>query len=375
MGRAAQIDLRPAGPDWMVLMAIKIDLVDITKKFGDYTAVDSISLTVNPAEFVCLLGPSGCGKTTTLRMIAGLEIPTGGNIYFDGKEVGRTKVYERNTAMVFQDYALFPHKTVRENIIFGLRMRKVEKSEIESLLKWSMDIVSITGLEDRYPNQLSGGQRQRVALARAIVYEPDVLLLDEPLSALDKKLRDQMRFELRRIQQKVGITTIFVTHDQEEAMSMADKIVIMEKAKIVQEGAPDEIYRHPLNLHVANFLGTSNLFTGQVERTAQGCCLRLPGQNYIPLAFEEPEGTTITVGARPQSFSFQKEEGHDCWVEALFEAESYLGTNIRYLMNFCGNRIYVEALNSDTSVAYKRFASGQRVTLYFSSKNLNRLEA
>ncbi len=355
-------------------MAIKIELKNITKRFGDYTAVDNINLVVNPAEFICLLGPSGCGKTTILRMIAGLETPDNGSIYFNGKGVEKIKVFKRNTAMVFQDYALFPHKTVRENIIYGLRMRKVKEELIKERLEWAMSLVSIQGMESRYPHQLSGGQQQRVALARAIVYEPNVLLLDEPLSALDKKLRDQMRFELKRIQQTVGITTIFVTHDQEEAMAMADRIVIMDRAKIVQEGAPDEIYMYPKNTYVANFLGTSNVFSGICVEKDHVRMLQLDDGSLIRIKVDAEEGRPLKVSIRPQFMAFQRLEKHDNELSMVYEDSSYLGTNIRYLMRYGEEKMLVETLNSELSAPVQRYKNGDIVKVYFSSDNIIKME-
>ncbi len=355
-------------------MAIKIELKNITKRFGDYVAVDNINLAVNPAEFVCLLGPSGCGKTTTLRMIAGLETPDKGNIIFNGKDVKDTKVYQRNTGMVFQNYALFPHKTVRENIIYGLRMRKIEESKIEEKLRWAIELVSIENMENRYPSQLSGGQQQRVALARAIVYDPDVLLLDEPLSALDKKLRDQMRFELKRIQQAVGITTIFVTHDQEEAMAMSDRIIIMDRAKIVQEGAPEEIYMKPASLYVANFLGTSNIFDGVCVKRDGKEMLQLAGGECIIVPFDMAEGERVKISIRPQYFAFDRTDKHDNQILVTFIDGSYLGTNIRNMVDYNNTKLIVESLNIDINSSAHRFKQGEKVNVYFSSKNIIRME-
>lgn len=355
-------------------MAVKIELKNITKRFGNYTAVDSINLVVNPKEFVCFLGPSGCGKTTTLRMIAGLETPDEGKIYFDGKEVEKTKVYERNTGMVFQNYALFPHKTVRENIVYGLRMRKTPPEIIEEKLEWAMRLVSIESMGDRYPSQLSGGQQQRVALARALVYDPDVLLLDEPLSALDKKLRDQMRFELKRIQQEVGITTIFVTHDQEEAMAVADRIIIMDRARIVQEGVPHEIYMRPESLYVANFLGTSNVFSGTGRRIEARNCMQLDDGSVINVPFDVSEGEAIKVSIRPQAMSFENIAGHDNKIAVTYVDYTYLGVNTRHMTKFADLNVMVESMNSgvdNISVAYRK---GETINLYFSSKNLIKME-
>jgi spermidine/putrescine ABC transporter ATP-binding subunit len=241
-----------------------VELREITKKFGEFTAVDNISLNVNEGEFMSFLGPSGCGKTTTLRMIAGFEEPTEGSVCIKGKRVNEEPPYMRNIGMVFQNYALFPHKTVFNNIAYGLKMRKVDKNEIARRVKEALEVVRLSGFGDRKPNQLSGGQQQRVALARALVIKPDVLLLDEPLSNLDAKLRKEMRIETKRIQEEIGITAIYVTHDQTEALSMSDRIAIIENGRLVQLGIPKDIYEYPQGSFVADFMGESNKIKGKI---------------------------------------------------------------------------------------------------------------
>jgi len=243
---------------------IDVELQGITKRFGDYIAVNNISLGIEKGEFLSFLGPSGCGKTTTLRMIAGLEEPSEGSIFIKGKRVNNVPPFMRNIGMVFQNYALFPHKSVFENVAYGLRMRQVGKKEIRRRVGEILDLVQLSNLENRMPRQLSGGQQQRVALARALVINPDVLLLDEPLSNLDAKLREEMRVETKKIQQEVGITTIYVTHDQVEALSMSDRIVIMKEGEIIQIGSPKEIYEAPKESFVAEFIGQSNCLVGKV---------------------------------------------------------------------------------------------------------------
>lgn len=243
---------------------IDVELQGITKKFGEFTAVKNIVLRVEKGEFLSLLGPSGCGKTTTLRVIAGFEEPSEGSVFIKGKCMNDAPPYMRNIGMVFQNYALFPHKTVFNNVAYGLQMRDVEKRETRRRVGEILEMVRLTGFEDRKPHQLSGGQQQRVALARALVIRPDVLLLDEPLSNLDAKLREEMRVETKRIQQNVGITTIYVTHDQVEALSMSDRIVIMEQGAIVQMGTPRDVYESPSNPFVADFMGQSNQIEGEI---------------------------------------------------------------------------------------------------------------
>jgi ABC-type Fe3+/spermidine/putrescine transport system ATPase subunit len=249
----------------------EIRLEGVSKYFGRFKALDRVSFTVNPGEFFTLLGPSGCGKTTTLRVIAGFEIPEEGRVYIDGVDVTFKKPYERNTAMVFQNYALWPHMTVFDNVAYGLKVRGYSRDEIRRRVNWALDLLGLKGLENRYPLQLSGGQQQRVALARAIVVEPKVLLLDEPLSNLDARLRIRVREEIVLLQRKLRITAIYVTHDQEEAMSISDRIAVMDRGRIVQIGTPWEVYSNPANLFVATFMGRSNVLDGIIAgREADG---------------------------------------------------------------------------------------------------------
>ena len=257
-----------------------LELIDLTKTYGSLTAVDSISLTVATGELVAFLGPSGCGKTTTLRMVAGFVEPTGGIVRVQGRDITNLAPNKRDMGMVFQSYALFPHMTVGRNIAFGLHARRIPKSDIAPLVAAALDLVGLAGMDERYPRQLSGGQQQRVALARVLALRPKLLLFDEPLSNLDAKLRMQMRHEIRRLQKEVGITALFVTHDQEEAMTIADRIVVINKGRIEQAGAPAAIYDHPSTRFVADFIGVANLITGHVAngrfRSARGLELALP---------------------------------------------------------------------------------------------------
>ncbi|RLG83868.1 MAG: ABC transporter ATP-binding protein [Thermoprotei archaeon] len=242
----------------------KVRLENVTKVYGPVIAVNRVNLEIEHGELFTLLGPSGCGKTTTLRIIAGFEVPEEGKVFFDDDDVTFMKPYHRGTAMVFQNYALWPHMTVYDNIAYGLRIRKIPESEIRERVKQVLELVKLEGLENRFPLQLSGGQQQRVALARALVVEPRVLLLDEPLSNLDAKLRIEMREEIKRIQKKLGITTIYVTHDQIEAMSISDRVAIMNEGRIYQVGTPKEVYFYPKSIFVANFIGRSNILYGKV---------------------------------------------------------------------------------------------------------------
>ncbi|MDP9242776.1 MAG: spermidine/putrescine ABC transporter ATP-binding protein, partial [Actinomycetota bacterium] len=244
---------------------VDVRLERVTKAFGDTVAVDDLSLDIQEGEFFSMLGPSGCGKTTTLRMIGGFEEPTRGTVYLGGRDVTDLPPYRRDVNTVFQSYALFPHLDVFENVAFGLRRKKVDKADVQKRVTDSLRLVDLPGYEKRKPTQLSGGQQQRVALARALVNEPKVLLLDEPLGALDLKLRKQMQLELKRIQTEVGITFIYVTHDQEEAMTMSNRLAVMRHGKVEQIGAPEAVYESPATEFVAGFLGASNLLDGEVK--------------------------------------------------------------------------------------------------------------
>ncbi len=254
-----------------------VEVKDLVKEFRDPSgsvvlAVDGVSFGVRKGEMVTLLGPSGCGKTTTLRLIGGFEIPTAGRVYIDGVDVTDYPPNRRPTGMVFQSYALFPHMTVFDNIAYGLRNKRLSQSEVEKKVYEILEIVNLHGLEKRYPGQLSGGQQQRVALARSLVVEPKVLLLDEPLSNLDAKLREQMRVELKKIQKKIGITGIYVTHDQLEAMTLSDRVIVMKDGKIVQIDTPEALYRFPANKFVANFIGKANFIEGRISSVQDNSC-------------------------------------------------------------------------------------------------------
>jgi len=239
-----------------------VELKKVTKRFGDFVAVNNIDLTIEPGTFVTLLGPSGCGKTTTLRMIAGFEHPSSGEVLVRGRDVATATLREKQTRMVFQSYALFPHMTVKANVAYGLRMLKVPRPEIETRVMESLELIGIPDKAGSYPSELSGGQQQRVALARALVTRPAVLLLDEPLGALDLKMRRRMQAELKKLQREVGITFVYVTHDQEEALALSDQIVVMQDGVIAQQGTPEEIYRRPVSSYVADFIGETNLLRG-----------------------------------------------------------------------------------------------------------------
>ncbi|MBU4215630.1 MAG: ABC transporter ATP-binding protein [Actinobacteria bacterium] len=277
-----------------------LELTSVTKSFGAFTAVDDLDLTIPAGSFFALLGPSGCGKTTTLRMVAGLEQPTSGTVCIGGRDVTGDRAHRRPVNTVFQSYALFPHLTIGENVAFGLHRRRV--GDVAAKVKDVLDLVELGHLAERKPNQLSGGQAQRVALARAIVNRPELLLLDEPLGALDLKLRRQMQLELKRIQTEVGLTFVHVTHDQEEAMTMADTVAVMNKGKIEQMGPPEVLYSRPHTAFVANFLGQSNLAAGQVVGTQGDRIVVQVGQATVQVPVDRAVSTTgsVLVGVRPE---------------------------------------------------------------------------
>ncbi|MFA4663079.1 ABC transporter ATP-binding protein [Pyrococcus kukulkanii] len=284
---------------------VSIELRDVVKRYDEFTL--SVNLKVRDGELMTLLGPSGCGKTTTLRIIAGLERPDSGRVLFGGEDVTERKPYERNIGMVFQDYALFPHLTVFKNIAFGLEMRKLPRKEIEKRVRWALKLVGLEGFENRYPEQLSGGQQQRVALARALVIEPDVLLLDEPLSNLDAKVRERLRGEIRRIQRDLGITTVYVTHDQEEAMAISDRIAVMNLGRIEQVGEPLELYMGPKTEFVAKFLGTGNILELHAKN-GKAClgklCFKTSKDGKVRVFFR-PESVEIGDGAEAEVIDYE----------------------------------------------------------------------
>ncbi len=274
---------------------VEVGLYGVTKRFGDMVAVDDVTIEVGRGEFFSMLGPSGCGKTTSLRMIAGFEEPDSGRVELTGRDIVGVAPYKRNVNTVFQSYALFPHLTVAENVAFGLRRKKVSKGDIRDRVKRYLDLVQLPGYDERRPSQLSGGQQQRVALARALVNEPAVLLLDEPLGALDLKLRKQMQLELMRIQREVGVTFVYVTHDQEEALVMSDRLAVMSQGRIEQIGYPEDIYERPATRFVAGFIGTSNIIEAVVTGRV-GDLLQVEAAPGDRLLVGAPEGRAISPG-------------------------------------------------------------------------------
>ncbi len=281
-----------------------IELVNVTKRFGKVEAVRGVSLHIGRGELVTLLGPSGSGKSTTLMMIAGHETPDTGAIVIDGKDVTYLPAHQRDIGMVFQHYALFPHLTVEENIAFPLRMRRLPKREADRKVMAALELVRLPGLGHRYPRQLSGGQQQRVALARALVFGPTILLMDEPLSSLDKKLREEMELEVKRLQRQLRITTIYVTHDQKEALILSDRVALLNQGVIEQVGAPDDLYDRPRNWFVADFIGESNFLAGRVVEITNGYCGVITTQGLVLWGLARGEvalGQEVTVAIRPES--------------------------------------------------------------------------
>jgi spermidine/putrescine transport system ATP-binding protein len=316
----------------------EIRLSELTKRFADVTAVDGVSLDIAPGEFFSLLGPSGCGKTTTLRMIGGFELPTDGRIELRGADITHEPPERRPVNMVFQNYALFPHLCVFDNVAFGLRRRKVPDAEVRQRVGATLELVRLTGFDRRRPDQLSGGQQQRVALARALVNNPAVLLLDEPLGALDLKLRRQLQVELKRVQLEVGITFIYVTHDQEEALALSDRIAVMDRGRVEQLGSPEELYDRPATRFVADFIGTTNLLEGSVEAIDGAVAvIRLgSGERCQAAAAGLRVGEKVDISIRPEAIELvgdDEVDGGGPGDPALFGRigqSAYLGTSVSH---------------------------------------------
>jgi putative spermidine/putrescine transport system ATP-binding protein len=281
-----------------------LELRGLTKRYGPIAAVESFSLNIEQGEFVSLLGPSGCGKTTTLQMIAGFETPTSGEIKLGGLDLSGVPARQRGLGIVFQTYALFPHMTVAQNVAFGLEMRKVAKADRRKRVAAALDLVHLSHLEDRYPRAMSGGQRQRVALARALVVQPQLLLLDEPLSNLDAQLREEMQFELRRIQQEAGVTTVMVTHDQAEAMALSDRVAVMRDGHLIQEATPFDVYENPQTSFISNFLGKSNSLEGELRREGGMKILLCNGVRLGDASKTDKPDGAVLISLRPERIEF-----------------------------------------------------------------------
>ena len=359
----------------MILNAAEVRIEHISKKFGELYAVRDVSLHIHKGDFYTFLGPSGCGKTTLLRMIAGFTTPEDGDIYFDDQRVNDTPPWERNVGMVFQSYALWPHMTVFNNIAFGLKERKVPKASIQDRVYAALEMVNLTGMEKRRPSQLSGGQQQRVALARTLVIEPRLLLLDEPLSNLDAKLRVQMRNELLRIQRELGITTIYVTHDQEEALAISTQIAVMSEGVVIQQGSPKEIYEAPRNWTVADFVGTSNFLEGEVTKLdGEYAQLKCQDAESLLIAWRHsldeppPVGTPLILNVRPESVQIFEAGSSETpelnQIQGSVVNSIYLGSLVQYeVESAAGHRIRVNSVNPRRTPLLQ---NGESVVLTFS---------
>ncbi len=334
---------------------------NIEKRFGKVEAVKRMDLEIPEGALVTLLGPSGCGKTTLLRMLAGLETPTRGDIYIKGKRINDTPIHKRNLGMIFQNYALFPHKTIFDNVAFGLKYRGFPKAEMTAKVEKALETVRLPGVADRMPSQLSGGQQQRIALARAIVIEPDVLLMDEPLSALDENLREDMRREIDNLQQDLGVTTIFVTHDQREALSMSDKVVVMKDGVVQQEGTPEEVYNDSSNHFVADFLGHSNFIDATVEAKGNGFLEVRLADDSIILAnpagpFAKGDRAEIVIRAQKMALGYRedlaREEGMNYFTGFIVD-RSYMGGEVSYFVELSSGQV-LHVINFVKRSPYRR---------------------
>ncbi len=329
-------------------MGTIIELTGVNKIYGTNHVVKDLNLTVEEGEFLTLLGSSGCGKTTTLRMIAGFEEPTTGSIKVEGESIEEKEPFERNVNTVFQTYALFPHKTIFDNIAYGLKMKKVPKAEIKERVLDMMDMVQLTGFENRYPSQLSGGQKQRVAIARALINRPRVLLLDEPLGALDLKLRKQMQLELKRLQKKLNITFIYVTHDQEEALTMSDRIAIMHDGVVDQLASPKDIYEHPATRFVATFIGETNTYDGCVTSMTDGVATVTLENGAVRVKCDDSFNILeyATVSVRPESMRFDTKPHEGFELVAVVKDFIYVGSVLKCIVSLPnGNELKIERLS------------------------------
>ena len=348
----------------------EVEVVDLVKEFNEVTAVDGINLQMPGGEFFSMLGPSGCGKTTTLRMIAGFEEPTSGQILLDGHNMAFTPPHKRNVNMVFQNYALFPHLNVFDNIAFGLRRDKRPKAEIRRRVAAALELVQLTGLEKRKPGQMSGGQQQRVALARALVLQPAVLLLDEPLGALDAKLRKALQIELKELQQQVGITFIYVTHDQEEALTMSDRIAVMSAGRVEQVGPPQALYEEPATTFVADFLGVSNLMTATAQGESNGRCKVALGEFKLYASNGDVSTTGETrIVIRPERVRLEAHESTgENRIPGMVERVIYLGNGNQIIVGLAhGERIQALVQNTGDELAYRQ---GDPVKAYLPAEAL-----
>ena len=342
----------------------EVKFENITKKFNETTAVDNVSCNFEAGTLTTLLGPSGCGKTTSLRIIAGLERATSGKILVDNEDVTLLPATDRDVSMVFQSYALFPHMSVIENVSYGLKMINVNKEEYTEKALETLKLVNLEGYENRMPSELSGGQQQRVAVARAIVLKPKVLLFDEPLSNLDAKLRRQVREDIREIQQKLGVTTIYVTHDQEEALAISDKVIVMNKAVIAQEGSPKELYNFPKNKFVANFIGDANDVTAEIiNKQSNTYDLKLAEMN-IKIEIDKDLNDKVSLALRPEKININRTNNENC-IHATIKSASFVGSSYQYILSTKIGELYV--VSGDTNDIFK---VGEEVFLNIDEKDI-----
>ena len=332
------------------MLSTRVRLDALSKRYGNKTAVDAFTLDIEAGSMVALLGPSGCGKTTCLRMVAGLVRPTSGDVFVNGQQMTHVPVHRRNIGMLFQNYALFPHLTVAQNVAFGLQMRGVKSPDAGKRVQDALSLVRLAEYGDRLPSQLSGGQQQRVALARAIVIEPSMLLLDEPLGALDKGLRESMQVELRSLQKRLGLTTVMVTHDQDEALTMADQVVVMRDGRIEQAGTPESIYQRPSSRFVASFIGASNMFDGTVEQSDSASSLVVTSSGHrLVVPQSGAEGSGVTVSVRPEAIELRK------------PADAAAGQGVLNTVNASIDQIVYRGF---VSHYYLRLADGQQIVAF-----------
>ncbi|MDA8937268.1 ABC transporter ATP-binding protein [Candidatus Pelagibacter sp.] len=342
----------------------EVKFENITKKFNETVAVDNVSCTFEAGTLTTLLGPSGCGKTTSLRIIAGLERATEGKILVDNEDVTILPATDRDVSMVFQSYALFPHMSVIENVSYGLKMINVNKEEYTEKALETLKLVNLDGYEKRMPSELSGGQQQRVAVARAIVLKPKVLLFDEPLSNLDAKLRRQVREDIREIQQKLGVTTIYVTHDQEEALAISDKVIVMNKAVIAQQGSPKDLYNFPKNKFVANFIGDANDVSAEIiNKQSNNYELKL-AEMSVKIENNQDLKDKVTIALRPEKIKIKRDNNNNC-IHATIKNASFVGSSYQYILNSKIGNLYVVSGNTNDV-----FKVGEEVFLSFDVQDI-----
>ena len=342
----------------------EVKFENITKKFNETVAVDNVSCIFEAGTLTTLLGPSGCGKTTSLRIIAGLERATSGKILVDNEDVTILPATDRDVSMVFQSYALFPHMSVIENVSYGLKMIKVNKEEYTEKALETLKLVNLDGYENRMPSELSGGQQQRVAVARAIVLKPKVLLFDEPLSNLDAKLRRQVREDIREIQQKLGVTTIYVTHDQEEALAISDKVIVMNKAVIAQQGSPKDLYNFPKNKFVANFIGDANDVSAEIINKQSNTYELKLAEMSVKIENNQDLKDKVTLALRPEKIKIKRDNNNNC-IHATIKNASFVGSSYQYILNSKIGNLYV--VSGDTNDV---FNVGEEVFLSIDEKDI-----